>query len=63
MERANLLQYLASSADELIAQADAVDFDNATVMLREATELLTLGSALLRKENTPNLSVITKEAA
>lgn len=63
MERANIVQYLASSANELILAADATDADTASTLLREATELLALGSILLLKNETPKLSAITKEAA
>ncbi len=63
MERANIIHYIASSADDLVSAADVADVDTATVLLREAAELLALGSVLLRKNETSKLSVITKEAA
>lgn len=63
MERANMVQYLALSADELVSAADSADGTKATEMLREAAELIALGSALLKKEEAPQLTVITKEAA
>jgi len=63
MERANIVEYLASSADDLIATADTADQNTATALLREAAELLALGSLLLNKDRKPKLSVIAKEAA
>jgi len=63
MERANIINYLALSANDLISAADASDADTASVLLREATELLALGSVLLHKNEMPKLSKITKEAA
>lgn len=63
MERANLINFLALSADKLIADAESKDGETAAVLLREATELLALGSVLLNKGHTTNLSLITKEAA
>ena len=63
MERANLIKFLASSADKLIVDAESANADTAAALLREATELLALGSVLLTKGHTKNLNVITKEAA
>ncbi len=63
MERANIIKYLALCADDLVSAADASDTDTASVLLREATELLALGSVLLHKNEMPKMSVITKEAA
>jgi len=63
MERADLVEYLALSADELVSRAEFVDSDNATELLQEAGELIALGSILLQKDKTSKLSIITKEAA
>ncbi len=63
MERANMITYLAESADKLVADADASDADTAAELLREAAELLVLGSALLNKNTSSNQSIIIKEAA
>lgn len=63
MECANLINYLAESADKLVADAEVSDADRAALLLREAAELLVLGSAIMNKNASSNLSVITKEAA
>lgn len=63
MERANIIQYLASSADSLISSASEAHADTATDYLREAAELLALGSALLQKNQTIKLPELLKEAA
>ncbi len=63
MNRADLIQYLASSAEELVSSADSADSGFAVEMLREATELLSLGARMLARNDSPNFSVITKEAA
>ena len=63
MNRADLIQYLASSAEELVSSAGSADSGFAVEMLREATELLALGASMLARNDSPNLSVITKEAA
>ena len=63
MERANLIKFLASNADQLIVDAESANPETAVELLREATELLALGSVLLNKGHSTNLSVITKEAA
>lgn len=63
MERANMVNYLASSADELVSAAESAETAKAIEMLREAAELIALGSVLLHKNEAPQLTVITKEAA
>lgn len=63
MERANLIRYLATAADELLRDAERMGGDKAKENLQEATELLALGARVLSRDDREHNEADMREAA